>query len=129
MISYLYTQNATSLSALNMIILLLGMISRIYGFTNIQDHIVTIGINMLACLIIYPLYIYINQALMNHNMKQTRLASSLTVEMKTIKNISEEYSDMLQSLEEGIVVIKNNSINFSNDIFKEILQRVTLPSN
>ena len=53
----------------------------------------------------------------------------MSSEMKTIKDISKEYSDMLQSLEEGIVVVKDAAINFSNDIFKEILHRVVLPSN
>jgi hypothetical protein len=62
-------------------------------------------------------------------MKQTRVASQLTQEMKTIKNMSKEFIEMFQALEEGIIVIKDNVIDFSNDLFKEILTRIHLEKN
>jgi hypothetical protein len=39
--------------------------------------------------------------------------------------MSKEFIEMFQSLEEGILVIKNKTIDFSNDIFKEILTRIS----
>ena len=36
---------------------------------------------------------------------------------------------MLQSLQEGIIVVKDGIINFSNDIFKDILGRAVLQDN
>ena len=34
-----------------------------------------------------------------------------------------ENSEMLEELEEGIIVVKGNKINFTNEIFKSIIQR------
>jgi hypothetical protein len=44
--------------------------------------------------------------------------------VRDVKVISQEYIEMLQTLEEGIIVIKDNSIDFSNDISKKILSNV-----
>ena len=60
LISCLFTKYATALGAINIILLLIGMVMRVYGFENIKDEAVKIGLNVVACCIIYPLYIYIN---------------------------------------------------------------------
>lgn len=44
--------------------------------------------------------------------------------MKTDLKISNEYMEMFQALEEGIIVVKNGSLNFQNGIFKQIIEWV-----
>ena len=57
-------------------------------------------------------------------MKESRLVSQLTTEMKAVKELKQEYREMLMSLEEGIIVVQDKAITFTNDIFKDILKGI-----
>ena len=42
------------------------------------------------------------------------------------KKMSDELNEIFENLEEGIILIKNNSINFANKMFHKILQNIHL---
>ena len=127
MISWLYRKNAVIMSFFNMLLLMVGIIHRIWGLdSDLSEEKGKIIMNVVTALIMIPIFIYINIALANNATESTRMASELISEMKTIKKITKEYSEMLQSLQEGIVVVKDGTVNFSNEIFKDILGRAEL---
>ena len=96
MISYMHQNIATLLSFFNMMISMVGLVHRIYGWSaDLDKHKGKILLNIAICMIIFPIFIYINLALMNNSMESTRQASKLSAEMKTIKEISKQYSEML----------------------------------
>jgi hypothetical protein len=41
-----------------------------------------------------------------------------------MKKVSDEFKEMFQFLEEGILLVKDKEISFSNDLFKDIITRV-----
>ena len=44
--------------------------------------------------------------------------------MHIVKKVSMQYIEMFQALDQGIVVIKDEEVNFQNDYFREILRMV-----
>ena len=54
-----------------------------------------------------------------------------------VKQMSADYHELLQNLEEGIILVSNNTVNFSNNIFLDILKATkmvddkssTIPTN
>ena len=125
MFSNMYTQrNSFIFSVLNIIVLLIGTTRRVFEEPKLKEHRAKIGVHLILCLVVFPLFYYINLQLMNLSRKQTSLAARLSVEMKTVKEIQQEYSEMLMSLEEGILVVRGKAIIFSNEIFKDILKAV-----
>ena len=47
---------------------------------------------------------------------------------ETIKKVKEEYEDMFMTLEEGVAVIENMNINFSNQQFQDIISKFQFDS-
>ena len=45
------------------------------------------------------------------------------------KKMSNEVNEIFENLEEGILLIKNNSINFANKMFHQILQNMSIISS
>lgn len=48
--------------------------------------------------------------------------------MITVTRISQEYNEMMLSLEEGIVVIQDGKICFKNDLFHDIVEKIEMPA-
>lgn len=57
------------------------------------------------------------------NLKHLQKSSLLQTENKIIKDITDEQYELLQSLDEGIVVIENKDIKYYNDLFSNIVDR------
>ena len=87
-----------------------------------MPSIVKISINLFVSVLMMPLYIYVQQALMNLNTEMSNDASKLIQEVKVVKALTYEYQQMFESLKEGIVVISNEEITFKNGIFDKICQ-------
>jgi len=77
-------------------------------------------------IILVGFYSYINTRLTNISYKKLSLVASVKSQIEQAKKIAKEYHEMLSSLKEGILVIKDDEINFANDIFYEILANVCL---
>ena len=71
-----------------------------------------------------PLFIYINQALINQTTKLSNQVNKIQQDMKTMKHVQDEFQEMFQCLEEGILLVRDQTINFSNDLFKDIISRL-----
>lgn len=103
-----------------------GYYWRLHQRSN-MDGILGISIVLLITLFLtLVIAISLKQALIELNKEQTKEISKVLVNMRAIKKVSEDYQDMLESLEEGIVVVKNDRINFTNKIFKQIIKRLNL---
>jgi len=61
--------------------------------------------------------------------KQVKIVTSLSLEIMQANIVTEELRDMLGSLEEGILVVKDMAIDFANEIFKEILFKAGIDSD
>lgn len=55
---------------------------------------------------------------------RTKKHSELVAKIVASNKANGELNELLQSLEEGIVVIKDGKLDFNNDLFKSILHRV-----
>ena len=69
------------------------------------------------------LFIYLNTALTNLAVKEISIVAQLRKQMSQVKLVCQEYEEMLGSLEEGILVAKNMTLNFANQIFLDILEK------
>ena len=67
--------------------------------------------------ILASLYIYVNQSLQNLNLDICIEANKSQMEINVIKKLQAEFELMFESLQEGIVVIQDEAITFSNTIF------------
>ena len=54
-----------------------------------------------------PLFIYINQALINQTTKLSNQVNKIQQDMKTMKHVQDEFQEMLQCLEEGILLVRD----------------------
>ena len=117
-------RHGCKLAVINSIIIIIGLVYRIFGFSNAAEHIVPIIGNCLIMLAGFIIIIRIQLQLLVLHEKTTQLASELQHEMWAIKKVSQEYAEMFQALEEAIVVIKDGKINFQNEIFQFILEQV-----
>jgi hypothetical protein len=59
---------------------------------------------------------------MNETFKHIMMTSRLKQEIDIVKSISDEYYEILESLQEGIALFKGGSLTFSNGIFKDIMK-------
>ena len=53
----------------------------------------------------------------------------ITHRKKFEKKMSDELKEIFENLEEGILLIKNNSINFANRMFYKILKSINIISS
>ena len=60
---------------------------------------------------------YCNQALVNINKKQEADVNMMVKEMKIAQELQIEQQQLFESLEEGIILIKENEISLKNSIF------------
>ena len=75
--------------------------------------------------IIVLIHLYVNEALMSQSLKLFESVSLLSQEVKIETIIKQEYMEILSSLEEGILVLKDDIVSFSNEIFKAIQSRLS----
>ena len=109
------------MNMLTVVLMVTGLNQRIYGYSNLRPHLVKMLINSICIIVGFPFYIYVNQAVINlsdnHNIEVTNMMQ----EVKVAKEISNEYQEMLENLEEAIVVAKKKTISFSNSLFDKVL--------
>ena len=58
-------------NVINIAILIIGLIHRIYGWDSIGQNLVKLGLNIFVSMIMIPLFIYINQALIYQSSKSS----------------------------------------------------------
>jgi sensor histidine kinase regulating citrate/malate metabolism len=66
-------------------------------------------------------YQYVETIIKNLSSKQFIKVAEMNKEIENVKGFLEDQNSLLQSLEEGIVVVKKNHIDFINDIFCDII--------
>ena len=96
--------------------MLLGIIGRIYGLDEIQNRYKEM---VMLCLmyILYPFYFFIFRALNNLEVQSLTSVNKLIKENETVKYVSQEFYDIFHTLQEGIVLINDGSIGFTNNKF------------
>ena len=68
------------------------------------------------------LFIFLHQSLKNLNLDICIEANKSQMEVKVITRLQQEFKQMFESLQEGIVVIQNGVITFKNSIFTQLYQ-------
>ena len=77
MLSHLFPQNKNIMNAATFFISNLGLIYRLYGFEHVMANLVQIMINSFITIVMIPLYIYVNQGIMNLNTMLSNDASKI----------------------------------------------------
>ena len=91
MLSHIFPNYKNLMNVSTILVLNIGLIHRIWGITNIMPSIVKICINLFVSVIMMPLYIYVQQALMNLNTEMSNDASKVIQEVKVVKALQYEY--------------------------------------
>ena len=84
MLSHIFPSNKNLMNVSTILVLNIGLIHKIWGITNIMPSIVKICINLLVSVLMMPLYIYVQQALMNLNTEMSNDASKVIQEVKVV---------------------------------------------
>ena len=85
-----------------------------------SSNIMKILLPTIQIILCASLYIYVNQSLQNLNLDICIEANKSHSEINVIKKLQAELELMFESLQEGIVVIQNEGITFSNIIFDSL---------
>jgi hypothetical protein len=121
LLGFIYDKYRTQMNVVLAIILVQGLNQRVYGYQNLP--IVSMMINCLIMAIALPLYLYCDQALVNIMNKLDIEVTKMMQEVSLVKRVQKEQKEIFESLEEGILLIKENEIAFSNSIFNDIIQK------
>lgn len=99
------------------------MVIRVYGirFQTGMQEIIRICKLIVMLLFIFVPYQYVETIIKNLSSKQFIKVAEMNKEIENVKGFLEDQNSLLQSLEEGIVVVKKNHIDFINDIFCDII--------
>ena len=91
MLSHIFPSYKNLMNVSTILVLNIGLIHRIWGITNIMPSIVKICINLFVSVLMMPLYIYVQQALMNLNTEMSNDASKVIQEVKVVNALQYEY--------------------------------------
>ena len=101
------------------------MIQRIWGYSKVGSNIMLIIYSTLQINLGSILFFFVLQSLQNLNFDICVEAKS-QAEINVIMKFQAEFVQMIDNLQEGIVVIQNEAIVFSNTIFEDISQNKNL---
>ena len=110
----IFERQRNILNILNALILSLGISTRIYGFENWSDNLRPIITQTIGALFTVPLYMYCNSKLLEIRSKQDNEITKIRQEIKIIK----EQQEIFESLEEGILLMNKNELQFANSTFQ-----------
>ena len=79
-------------------------------------------LNILVVLVIGSVYYYFKDKLYKLNSNKTLHINNIFKEKELYTELHNEYQQIFESLEEAIVVVKNDKISFTNDMFHEIFE-------
>ena len=125
LLALLYEKLKLVIHLFNAGIVLVGIIKR---FTDFAQKIESIQFTLF--LLIPPLWcIAAGHTLLqmqNIYIDQHSKLINIIKQLKAKKNFSNENNEIFQNLDEGIIVMQNGAINFSNQLFKEILKSMNV---
>ena len=68
------------------------------------------------------MFSYVITGMANQTHRQLQQVAKISQEVKTVRAVSQEYKEILSSLEEAIIVFKDKEINYSNHLFNTIME-------
>ena len=95
-----------------------------YGVHNFAKHAIEVLMICTGCFLGVAFYLYVLNALTNINMDQTANLHKIVQESK----ITKLYQQILNDLEEGIIIFRKNHIEFKNEVFSQMVQRLKFGS-
>ena len=116
-ISFIFNKYENYLNVINSIILVFGVIHRIYGLSEMTNNLKHMLLPAFMFFSLYPSFFLIYRALHNLEVQSLKSVNQLVKENETIRYVSTEFYEMFHSLQEGLVVFKNNTVSFSNNTF------------
>lgn len=109
----------------NAIQLFVGMICTIkivYGWDIIVDEPGYVVLNALVVLIVGCIFQYFIDKLSKVNSNKTLHINNIFKQKELYNELHNEYQQIFESLEEGIVVVKNDKLSFTNEMFHQIFK-------
>ena len=96
------------------------IIRRVMGSDAIKVDMVKIFLCYCTSMLSFMLFTFIQLAIINLERNKLVLTSKMTQDIK----VQMLYQEMLESLEEAIIVIKGETIEFKNHLLTSIVQRI-----
>ena len=124
MMSYIYQKFKYVFIILTVLIINFGMIYKFYDITHLNDEehaLQDIIMNAIMTTLILPIYMYFTQALQNIDQQQCIEANRTIQDNQHVISLQNELKEIFDSLQEGILVIKNNKVTNCNKIFRSLL--------
>lgn len=89
-----------------------------FTFKAFPKHI----LNIFVVFLIAGTYHYFKEKLYKTNSNKTLHINNVLKEKEIFNELQNEYQQIFESLEEGIVVVKNNKMSFTNNMFHQIFR-------
>ena len=94
----------------------------VYGWAYFLKAPGFILVNALVVLLVGCGYFYLKDKLYKINSNKTLHINSIFKEKELYNELHNEFQQIFESLEEGIVVVKNDKISFTNEMFHQIFK-------
>jgi hypothetical protein len=85
-------------------------------------ELLTISYYALVNIAVSSLGYYTIMAIKNLDRISFKKVDQMQTEVRIVKEVQKEYTQLLESLDEGIIVLQNEKINFQNQVFQSIFQ-------
>ena len=109
--------------------LLTSLVFRIYGADRLLENLKEIGILLTYfCLYLVP-FVLAQQNLRRLRIKEVIRAAELNKQISVVKEFLDEQTEVLQSLEAGIVVLSGGRITFMNSAFERVIAGVPVSTS
>ena len=101
--------------------LCLSISAKVVGIENMIDTVSMISKAVLQVLLTFAVFSLADNLMHNLSVKQMIKVAELNKEVEQVKLFLAEQNELLQSLEEGIVVVEDEELTFANEIFKNVI--------
>mmetsp|Transcript_33670 Transcript_33670/g.51994 ORF Transcript_33670/g.51994 Transcript_33670/m.51994 type:complete len:257 (-) Transcript_33670:1586-2356(-) len=123
-LSHVYPKQRTLMVAVFITIVLPAVILRTFSVSEMKERIPYLVQLTIIYMGYFIMFFFSNNSLINWNQEYSSSLSKSLREVEAINKLQEEMRDLLESLDLGIVEVKNGSVSFMNLIFKQILNQV-----
>lgn len=107
----------------NSLELLVGIICTVkivYGWAAIKENTIIYIVNTFIVYLCAGIYLFFKDTLYKLNSNKILYINNVLKEKEIFNELQNEFQQIFESLEEGIIVVKNDKVSFTNDMFHEL---------
>ena len=122
----IHKRHALKHNSIELLFAITCTIKIVYGWDDFKEKYVIYFLNIIIVYLIAGTYHYFKDKLYKLNSNKTLHINNVIKEKEIFNELQNEYQQIFESLEEGIVVVKNDKMSFTNEMFHEIFRSQSL---